>query len=114
MPLSLPLPGQHKPRIPQPICSTLRLRFGRLPQTRFPACGSPLNHTEQSIPRSYGRRQALREALLAALVTTLLTSAVHAAPQWFSQSPARSLQDMKALLLADGAGSRLPLLHDCP
>ena len=51
----------------------------------------------------YGRRQAVREALLVALVTTWLTSAVQAAPQLFTQSPAQSLQDMKALLLRGGA-----------
>ena len=51
----------------------------------------------------YGRRQAVREALRVALVTTWLTSAVQAAPQLFTQSPAQSLQDMKALLLRGGA-----------
>jgi hypothetical protein len=112
MPQPLPLLRQHKPRLHQPISSNLRLRFSRLPRPLFPACDGPLQQPEEPITRRYGRRQAVREALLVALVTTWLTSAVQASPQLFTQSPAQSFQDMKALLLPGGAGQ--PFLHNCP
>jgi hypothetical protein len=110
----LPHQRQHKPRRAQAIGPNLGMGFSRLPRPLFPACDGPLEKPEEPVPRSYWRRQALREALLAALVTTLLSAAVKAAPQVFSQSPAQSLQDVKALLLPGMAGSRMPLLDDCP
>ena len=112
MPQPLPLQSQHKPRLHQPISSSLRLRFSRLPRPLFPACDGPPQQPEERITRRYWPRQAVCEALLFALVTTWLTSTVQAAPQLFTQTPAQSLQDMKALLLPGGAGE--PLLHDCP
>jgi len=110
----LPHQRQHKPRRAQSIAPNLGLSSSRLPRPLFPACDGPLRNPAEPIPRSYWQRQALREALLAALVTTLMTAAVQAAPQLFTQSPAQSVQDVKALLLPGMAGSRRPLLDNCP
>ena len=110
----LPHQRQHKPRRAQSIAPNLGSGISRLPRPLFPACDGPLRNPAEPAPRSYWQRQALREALLAALVTTLMTAAVQAAPQLFTQSPAQSVQDLKALLLPGMAGSRMPLLNDCP
>ncbi len=110
----LPHQCQHKPRRAQSIGPNLGLGSSRLPRPLFPACDGPLRDPGEPAPRSYWQRQALREALLAALMTTLLTAAVQAAPRFFTQSPAQSVQEVKALLLPGMAGSRMPLLNDCP
>jgi hypothetical protein len=110
----LPHQRLHKPRRAPSIGSNLGLGISKLPRPQFPACDGPLKTPAESTPKSYWQRQALREALLAGLVTTLLTSAVQAAPQLFTQSPAQSFQDVKAMLIPGLSGSRMPLLDDCP
>lgn len=110
----LPHQRLHKPRSAQSIGSNRGLGISKLPRLRFPACVGAFENPGEPIARSYWQRQALREALLAALVTTLMSAAVQAAPHLFTQSPAQSLQDVKALLLPGLAGSRMPLLEDCP
>lgn len=114
MPRLLTIPRQHKPRLHQPTDANLGVRGSRLPRPLFPACAGPLNPAPAPIAKGYWRHQALQEALLAALVTTLLSAAVQAAPQLFTQSPAQSLQALKALPLPGIAGNRMPRLDDCP
>ena len=82
----------------------------RLSMPLFPACTSSAEPKVQA----YWGRPALREAVLAALVTTLLTSAVQAAPQLFSQSPAASFQQIKSLVLLGPDNAAQPRLLDCP
>jgi hypothetical protein len=110
----LPHQRQHKPRRAQSIAPNLGSGICRLPRPPFPACDGPLRNPAEPAPRSYWQRQALREALLAGLVTTLLTSAVQAAPQLFTQSPALSVQQIKAMLLPGFDDSAQPRLFDCP
>ncbi|MEB3360602.1 MAG: hypothetical protein VKI42_00575 [Synechococcaceae cyanobacterium] len=114
MPRLLSIQRQHKPRLHQPFGTNLGVRGSRLPRPLSHACSGPLNPAEEPIAKGYWRRQSLGEALLAAFVTTLLTAAVQAAPQLFTQSPAQSLQSLKAFPLPDIAGNRMPLLDDCP
>ena len=114
MPQLLPHQRQHKPRRAQSIGPSLGLAISRLPRPLFPACDGPLRNPAEPAPRSYWQRQALREALLAALVTTLMTAAVQAAPQLFTQSPALSVQQIKAMLLPGFDDSAQPRLFDCP
>lgn len=114
MPQLLPHQRQHKPRRAQSIAPNLGSGICRLPRPPFPACDGPLRNPAEPAPRSYWQRQALREALLAALVTTLMTAAVQAAPQLFTQSPALSVQQIKAMLLPGFDDSAQPRLFDCP
>jgi hypothetical protein len=110
----LPHQRQHKPRRAQSIAPNLGSGICRLPRPPFPACDGPLRNPAEPAPRSYWQRQALREALQAALVTTLMTAAVQAAPQLFTQSPALSVQQIKAMLLPGFDDSAQPRLFDCP
>lgn len=89
------------------------VRLSHLARPLFPAC-SVRNAPLDSAPLSYWRRRARQEALLAALITGLLSSAVQAAPQIFTRSPAQSLQELKTIWLPGFAENSKTSLRDCP